>query len=191
LEKYLPERQLIQFKQDDHDIKANISALIRHLHKSTGATQVPLELYLYTTIPPFLVHQNPSLTIHRTIHVPKPSSNDIKVQRPGTVYPPDHQSFLSNASPLVPIADFPGVGHPSHLRPKRVVKRYLADAQWQPAESHALDLANYKAGLRLLAKKKKVYKWHINRTEEQKQTELAAGFRRSGDPLKTVEKLVL
>jgi hypothetical protein len=155
-----------------------------------GGTLLPLELSLYTTIPPFLVHQHPYLNIQRTIHVPNTANEEtIKVQRPNTVYPPDRAGHLSNASFIVPIADFQGVGHPTHLRPKHLVKRFVADAEWSPAEGKPLQLANYKAGLRDLQKKKRVFKWTINRTDEERKAEWKAGFRRSGEDMR--KKVVL
>jgi hypothetical protein len=155
-------------------------------------------LSLYTTIPPFILHQHPSLNIQREIHVPryldakeqKKDKIPVKIPRPGSVYLPDRP--MSNASFIVPIADFLGVGHPKHLRPDRFVKRYVADAEWAPAQGRELELAKYKAGIRELEKKKFVYKWAINRTEEEKRQERKAGFRRSGDPVEHApEKLVL
>jgi hypothetical protein len=162
----------------------------------TDRTRIPLELSLYTTIPPFLVHQNPFLTIQRQIHVPRLSNVDpkrpetVKVQRRNTVYAPDRAGYLSNASFIVPIAQFPGVGHPAHLRPKRFIKRFVADAAWAPAQGPELQLSKYKAAIRDLEKKKRVYKWASKRTEEEKAQEREMGFRRSGEPV-TLEKLIL
>jgi hypothetical protein len=152
-------------------------------------------LSLYTTIPPFIVHQNPYLNIQQPIHVPRDADAKkgmVKIQ-PSAVYPPDRLNHLSNASFIVPIADFSGVGHPKHLRPDRFVKRYVADAEWAPAQGRELELAKYKAGIRELEKKKDVYKWAINRSEQEKQQEREAGFRRSGDPIEAAQpmKLVL
>jgi hypothetical protein len=116
-----------------------------------------------------------------------------KLQPPSTVYPPDHANYLSNASVIVPIAGFPGVGHPKGLRPDRLVKRYVADAEWTPAQGKEWQIAKYKAGIRLLEKKKQVYKWSVNRTKEDIRNERIAGFRRSGEVVegKEPKRLVL
>ena len=181
----------IKFKQDDHDIEANLRALIVTVHKITGGTQIPLELSLYTTIHPSIVKQNPYLTIQNTIHVPRLSANGtLKLQRHNTVYPPDRAGYRSNASFIVPIADFQGVGHPKHLRPNTFVKRSVADAEWSAAKGQELQLSRYKAGIRDLEKKKFVYKWSINRTEKDKLKEWKWGLRRSGEHVDK-EKLVL
>jgi hypothetical protein len=79
------------------------------------------------------------------------------------------------------------------LRPEKLVKRYVADAEWAPAQGKEWQIAKYKAGVRLLEKKKQVYKWRVNRTQEDIQMEREAGFRRSGedvDPLQP-QKLAL
>ena len=151
---------------------------------------------LYTTIPPFIVHQNPYLNIQQPIHVPAYANANkgiVKIQPESAVYPPDRLNHLSNASFIVPIADFSGVGHPKHLRPDRFVKRYVADAEWAPAQGRELELAKFKAAIRELEKKKDVYKWALYRSEEEKQEEREAGFRRSGDPIEPAQpkKLVL
>ena len=161
------------------------------IHKSTGGTQIPLELSLYTTIHPSIVNQNPYLTIQNTIHVPRLSTNGaLKLQRRNTVYPPDRAGYRSNASFIIPIADFQGVGHPKHLRPNTFVKRFVADAEWSVAKGQELQLSRYKAGIRDLEKKKFVYKWSINRSEKDKQEEWKHGLRRSGERVDK-ENLVL
>ena len=181
----------IKFKQDDYDIEANLRALIVKIHKITGGTQIPLELSLYTTIHPSIVKQNPYLTIQNTIHVPRRSVNGtLKLQRHNTVYPPDRAGYRSNASFIIPIANFQGVGHPKHLRPNSFVKRFVADAEWSVAKGQELQLSRYRAGIRDLEKKKFVYKWSVNRTEKDKREEWKQGLRRSGEPVDK-EKLVL
>ena len=177
----------MKFKQDDHQIQANVRALVNVITKITAGTQLPLELYLYTAIPPFVVHQHPHLQIQKTIY--QPNSSSPKLQPPNTVYPPNRANHLSNASFMIPIASFPGVGHPKHLRPRPFTKRYTADTDWTPAQGMDLQLAKYKAGIRELEKKKLVYKWHITRTKEDINQERREGFRRSGDlPQKTEKK---
>ena len=168
--------------------------MIQQIHKISGGTQIPLELSLYSSIPPFLVNQHPYLTVQRQIHVPKPALNGTpKLQSPSSVYPPDRPNYLSNASVIIPIADFAGVGHPKGLRPERLVKRYVADAEWAPAKGKEWQIAKYKAGVRLLEKKKQVYKWSVNRTKEDVRKEREAGFYRSGEDVDSLElkKLVL
>jgi hypothetical protein len=99
------------------------------------------------------------------------------------VYPPDRPGYLSTASFIIPVADFPGVGHPRPTLTQGYVKRYVADADWAVAQGRELELSKYKAGIRGLEKKKFVHKWHVNRTEEEKQEERKAGFGRSGEPI--------
>lgn len=181
----------IKFKQDDHNIEANLRALIVTIHKVTAGTQVPLELSLYTTIHPSIVKQNPYLTIQNTVHVPRLSSNGtLRLQRRNTIYPPDRAGHRSNASFIIPIANFQGVGHPKHLRPNAFVKRFVADAEWSVAKGQELQLSKYRAGIRDLEKKKLVYKWSINRTEKDIKQEWKHGLRRSGERV-DMEKLVL
>lgn len=99
------------------------------------------------------------------------------------MYPSDRPGYLSTASFIIPISDFPGVGHPRPTLTQGYVKRYVADADWAVGQGPELELSKYKTGIRELEKKKFVHKWHINRTEEEKQEEGKAGFRRSGDPI--------
>jgi len=53
-------------------------------------------------------------------------------------------------------------------------------------------LARFKAGTRMLRKKKAVYEWHVNRTEEDRARERELGFVRSGEVecLGKMQKLV-
>jgi hypothetical protein len=180
----------VQFSQEDQAIQANMKALIRTIHKTTAQTQIPLELSLYSTMSHTITRQHPHLTIQSTIHVPKLKADGTpELQRPNTVYPPDRAGYRSNASFVIPIADFPGVGHPKHLRPKRFIKRYAADAEWTAAEGKNLELSKYEAGIRDLQKKKYVYEWTITRTDEDKERERKQGLRRSGDLIKKPKKL--
>lgn len=147
---------------------------MRAVTKLTAGSQIPLELYLYSTIPPFLARQYPYL--QQTVTDPLQALN--------TVSPLDQTNHLSNASVMIPVADFPGVGHPYRQRPRRVIRRYTAFTEWTPAQGMDLQLAKYKDGIRDLERKKLVYKWHLNRTPEDINRERQEGFRRSGDPIK-------
>ena len=135
----------------------------------TSKTRIALELSLYSTVLPVLQWQKP-YSLSNSVPVPSLSRAAL------ALYP---SSSDSNSSLMVPIADFPGVGHPRRLRPIHVTKRYLADAEWESAKGPDLQLSKYKAGIRDLEKKKYVYKWVTNRTEEERKEEDRTGLRRN------------
>jgi hypothetical protein len=137
--------------------------LIKFITETTSKTQIPLELSLYSTIHPLLTIANPHLTQHS----------------PPTVS--DRANSRSNTSFIVPVAGLRGVGHPRKLRPKSTVSRWVADAEWAPAEGTAWMLGRYRQGVRVLRRKRDVYRWHVNRTDEDRGFEQRLGFVRSGE----------
>jgi hypothetical protein len=82
---------------------------------------------------------------------------------------------------LIPISGVRGVGHPGKLRRKSNIARWVADAEWAPAEGTAWMLGRYRQGVRVLRRKRDVYRWHVNRTSEDRGFEGRLGFVRSGE----------
>ena len=57
----------------------------------------------------------------------------------------------------------------------------MADAEWEAARGLALETARFREGVRILERKKRVFKWFVNRSDEEKEMERKAGYRRSGE----------
>ena len=108
-----------------------MKALIGTIHKLGAGTLIALELSLYSSIHRSLAKSIPQPSLGTTLHVARSTSNS---------------SFI------VPIADFPSVGHPHRLVPKRMVTRYVAEAGWHAAQQHSVELARYNTAIKQLEK---------------------------------------
>ena len=78
------------------------------------------------------------------------------------------------------------------MRPQSNIRRWVADAEWAPAQGTAWMLARFKAGTRMLLKKKAVFEWHANRRDKDRAKERKLGFVRNGEEewLGKMQKLV-
>jgi len=134
-----------------------VKALIGTIHRLGVGTLIPLELFLYSSVHRSIVKSTPLLTVGSSAPV---------------------SSSISNASPMVPIADFPAVGHPRHLVPRRTVRRYIASAGWLPVEGRtgelAAELARYNTAIQDLKKAKSAHDLETSSRREDRSQELAA-----------------